>query len=1614
LKAEERRQRWLEERDRIKRQKQKQKEFALSVEERDRIIREIIEQLDLSPDDRENIKRNRHLSDYQIEARGYRSLKPWQKLSRAVDDRLAGVKLGGRSLLNFAKGIFCPIQNAIGLYVGFQWRPDNPIPGKGKYLWPAGESKRDPQPKSNLANGELPLSVNYPERYSQLYLEEGAIGFCDSVAFKGHTAANFLGIPIIGASGGHFASSSETLRIELQNLKTKEIIVYPDAGDIKNPLMMTAINKAIAKVKSWGYPVKIAWWGQVEKSVGDIDEISRDKIAKITYLTPNEFNELVKPDIVRVIGEKITLTKRGKSHMGICPFHSAKNGDLTETLIVESERDRYWCTECGASGNKDRFKSDWDKLSESEKQRQWQQQKQQSKQQKQEQKKQFLSVAKRDRAIRHVLAQLTLTEQHRWHLKQNLGLTDEQIEKKGYKSVAQWQKLNQPVDDLLAGVKLGGQFLLTPESGILCPVPDYQGRFVTWQFQFDLKQETKADDNPSTESQHLWAAGERSRTNRPSSHLPWGELPFAVNIPNDPKNNNIVGLCAGVDHRPQIASDKLNIPFIGAEKSLFASSPITLKLYLKKLGRFQVVFYPEPGSVYDDKTLIAYNKTISLLEKWGYAVTFAWWGQTKKSASEIGQLSDHQIEEIKYLTPAEFRSIAAKEQYKQKCWQTWYDKKRFTADVELNSRYFKYDLPESGTMTFIKSPLGTGKTTQLIEWLRILDRFGIGAISLGYRNTLLIQFCSKANEKDPENDIKPLGVYHINEDRDASKFLNDPASKIASCINSILKYEAEDFEGKILIIDEVVSVLKHLLYSGTIKHFSRVLDRFSEAIRRADRVICLDGFLADWVVDYFATICPEKKIAKVHNNYAGSKPKVYYLEGALNLETQKIKKNDRTPWLEHLLEQSQIPAICSDSQIFIEGIDELLLAKGVKTLRADSKTAPTKWVKEFLKDPEKYIRQNQIEAILYTPTAESGLDIKITNYFTEHFAFFFGVLDVDSIIQMIGRLRDVNVPRYLWVKQFIFPEDGKSSEREIDIAKLQAIRYQNMIAEAALVHQSDDDLELKLKRLEAIYQKNIDPHAIAADVIKTIWNFEKPNLRQCVKEILKGNHYLLESIVAAASFKTVGDLEKDAKGAVKERNARDFFNASDRRINDNDLSVAFDASWETRCEVIKAWLVKSLPGINQTQIWSPEFIKFIKYDRPQLIKQLTSFYLLKNPEIAQKIAADAYHRIFERDKNGEKIPPWKLRQQYLRIHTLIEIGLLQLINNPDEIYTADHHAIAAIVKKCQQPEIAAILGKPGKCPIKYVGRLIRSLGLNWSEVHKQVNGNKFRGYKLKLEDLDQPEYLAILNAIERKHQKYDPQTWQKPVWNFDEVRSQKSEVRNMNAQLASQNETQQAEAPIENSKINDKSKELLTSDFTLLTSSSTTVDPQNVYTSTGQSVGDCPNEQDIETQPSKPQNSPLVENEVKTDLTETGLEVEPSTVDPQNIYTSIGQSVGDCQNEPNIETEPEFNPHNRDLVQLMSWLSELEFEPPVFSNCEQVNDLMGQIQSVADPIQDELLTVCPDYYYRCCDAMERLFILLPEKPSPDLIPEFIEVEIPSDEDIQVGDLEEIRLWRCEF
>ncbi len=63
--------------------------------------------------------------------------------------------------------------------------------------------------------------------------------------------------------------------------------------------------------------------------------------------------------IVAIVGERVKLVKRGRSHVGLCPFHKEK----TPSFHVNDERGFYHCFGCGASGDSIKFLRELDGLS---------------------------------------------------------------------------------------------------------------------------------------------------------------------------------------------------------------------------------------------------------------------------------------------------------------------------------------------------------------------------------------------------------------------------------------------------------------------------------------------------------------------------------------------------------------------------------------------------------------------------------------------------------------------------------------------------------------------------------------------------------------------------------------------------------------------------------------------------------------------------------------------------------------------------------------------------------------------------------------------------------------------------------------------------------------------------------------------------------------------------------------------------------------------------------------------------------------------------------------------------------------------------------------------------
>ena len=76
---------------------------------------------------------------------------------------------------------------------------------------------------------------------------------------------------------------------------------------------------------------------------------------------PQEFIERVKDssDLVEVIGQYVTLTKKGPRYLGLCPFHTEK----TPSFTVSPDRGIYKCFGCGAGGTVISFVMEYEKMS---------------------------------------------------------------------------------------------------------------------------------------------------------------------------------------------------------------------------------------------------------------------------------------------------------------------------------------------------------------------------------------------------------------------------------------------------------------------------------------------------------------------------------------------------------------------------------------------------------------------------------------------------------------------------------------------------------------------------------------------------------------------------------------------------------------------------------------------------------------------------------------------------------------------------------------------------------------------------------------------------------------------------------------------------------------------------------------------------------------------------------------------------------------------------------------------------------------------------------------------------------------------------------------------------
>ncbi|MBD1843067.1 DUF3854 domain-containing protein [Cyanobacteria bacterium FACHB-63] len=378
----------------------------------------------------------------------------------------------------------------------------------------------------------------------------------------------------------------------------------------------------------------------------------------------------------------------------------------------------------------------------------------------------------------------------------------------------------------------------------------------------------------------------------------------------------------------------------------------------------------------------------------------------------------------------------------------------YTPSLTLDQPYLgDLSYPDSG-LVCIKSAKGTGKTTALQGLIKTAtDASGTAKAE---RKVLVITHRIQLGKAICQS----IGIDWITDALNSE----NPGS-YGLCIDSLhpnsrIRFNAAEWEGAIVILDEVEQVLWHALNSATCYNQRvRILETLRELIETVlatdGLVIAQDADLSDVSIDYLRGLAETPVTPWVVVNQW--KPEISWSVSLYDTKNP-APLIDR---MESVLKTGAV-FVCVDSQKVrgrwssknLETYLRLQFSEK-RILRIDSET---------VSDPDHAAyhiaeRINDVigdyDIVLATPTIGTGVSIDVRNHFKGVFGIFQGVTPDSESRQALARVREP-VPRYIWAAHFGPGKIGNGSCNYRDVAQSATKSVQYNIA---LLKDIDFDLD---------------------------------------------------------------------------------------------------------------------------------------------------------------------------------------------------------------------------------------------------------------------------------------------------------------------------------------------------------------------------------------------------------------------------------------------------------------------------------------------------------------------------------------------------------------------------
>ena len=244
-----------------------------------------------------------------------------------------------------------------------------------------------------------------------------------------------------------------------------------------------------------------------------------------------------------------------------------------------------------------------------------------------------------------------------------------------------------------------------------------------------------------------------------------------------------------------------------------------------------------------------------------------------------------------------------------------------------------------------------------------------------------------------------------------------------------------------------------------------------------------------------------------------------------------------------------------------------------------------------------------------------------------------------------------------------------------------------------------------------------------------------------MKEALLESGYRVRGCTLESSEEHKGKLKKETE-AGKRRNASDIFNAEKVAPELVD-ELKFDARWEERCKVIQAKLRERLPGIDETPVWTEDFIYHVRYEDRDFISSQEMYWLFKHPDVAKHQSQKNLHWMARRLNTFVG----NIKSRWAKINALHEMGFEKFLD-PEAEWSNDSPEVVELVKQAKKHSNALGVHLGQQSNIRYLGNLLKMLGLKLKCTRKEGKDKRF--YQLDQEGLTTQTRLQVLACIETR------------------------------------------------------------------------------------------------------------------------------------------------------------------------------------------------------------------------------------------------------------------------